>query len=159
MFIYDTWQNCLHYENGEFRIDFSTFIFWTQMYHTWYKPYTYSNSSVWIESVFIQGRVSQTFYLGPTFYFSAKSGNFCDFIVIKSPLLNAIKLKLRPIIMLRHPSLQMGLKHIYSSFQTYMSHNKRDIHVQNIFMENNYYPIPTIFEHQHFSLFYHYIHQ
>ena len=40
--------------------------------------------------------------------------------------------------MLRHPSLQMGLKNTFNNFKASKSYDKRDIHVQNTFMENKY---------------------
>ena len=59
------------------------------------------------------------------------------------------------IKILRHTSLQMGLKNISYNFQACKSYDKRDIHVQNKFMENKYFHVLSIFQHQPFSLLYH----
>ena len=46
------------------------------------------------------------------------------------------------IKILRHPSLQMDPKNMYSNFQACKSYNKQDIHVQKIHMENKYFYFP-----------------
>ena len=56
--------------------------------------------------------------------------------------------------MLRHPSLQMGLINMYSRFQACKPNIKRDMLVQKIYMENEYFPILSIFQSQPFYLSY-----
>ena len=59
------------------------------------------------------------------------------------------------IKLLRHRSLPMGLRNMYSSSQACKSHNKGDFYVQNKFVGNEYFPILSTFQHVPFSLFYH----
>ena len=47
----------------------------------------------------------------------------------------------------------MGLKNMSNNFQACKSHDKRDIHVQNKFMENKYFHVLSIFQHPPFSFF------
>ena len=49
----------------------------------------------------------------------------------------------------------MGLRNMYSGFQTCNPYIKRDMLVQKIFMENEYFPILSIFQWQLFYLSYH----
>ena len=49
----------------------------------------------------------------------------------------------------------MGLRNMYSGFQSCKPNIKRDMLVQKIYMENEYFPILSIFQPQPFYLSYH----
>ena len=53
----------------------------------------------------------------------------------------------------------MGLRNLYSRFQACEPNIKRDMLVQKIYMENEYFPILNIFQRQPFYLSYHKIYQ
>ena len=59
------------------------------------------------------------------------------------------------IKILRHPSLQIGLRNMYSRSQACKPNIKRDMLVQKIYMENEYFPILSIFQWQPFYSSYH----
>ena len=49
------------------------------------------------------------------------------------------------IKILRHTSLKKGLIDVYSKFQLFKCHRKRDIRVERIFMKNVYFQVPAKF--------------
>ena len=55
---------------------------------------------------------------------------------------------------MRHPSLQTGLSNMYSNSHACNVHNKRDIHVQKIYVNIVFSPIFSTFQGQPFILFF-----
>ena len=102
--------------------------------------------------------MSQIIYLGPSYHFRAKKR--VTFVIslyfLKSLTSTCYRILTKTFIKIsRHSSLQMGLRSMYSRFQACKPNVKRDMLVQKIYIENEYFPILSIFQWQPFDLSYH----
>ena len=127
----------------------SLLLFFELGYLTWYKTYTYQIFNMYRKHSDQGKGVSDFFIQVLVLILEKKTGNFCHFFIFffKSPTSTCYNILTKTYInILRHPALQMGLRNMYSHSQACKSHIKRDILVQKIYMENEHFPILSIFQ-------------